>query len=298
MKEKKLKLGMPKGSLEEATVELFRKAGWKVSISSRNYFPSIDDDSISCSLVRAQEMARYVESGALDVGLTGLDWILENEADVEIISDLVYSKVTTGKARWVLAVPEASSIRNLEDCAHKRISTELVGFTERYFAERNIPVAVEFSWGTTEAKVVSGLVDAIVELTETGSTIRAHGLKIIHTLLESNTKLVANSRSLEDKWKKEKIQQIALLLRGALNAESMVGLKMNVSKDKLDDVISILPSLTSPTVAQLYKSEWFAVESVISELTVREIIPRLLGRGAEGIIEYPINKMVGSEDMV
>ena len=298
MMVKKLKLGMPKGSLEEATVELFRKAGWRVSISSRNYFPTIDDDSISCSLVRAQEMARYVASGVLDVGLTGLDWILENEADVEIISDLVYSKVTAGKARWVLAVPESSDIRTLEDCANKRISTELVGFTERYFSERSIPVDVEFSWGTTEAKVVSGLVDAIVELTETGSTIRAHGLKIIHTLLESNTKLIANSRSFQDEWKKGKIQQIALLLRGALNAESMVGLKMNVPQDKLDDVISILPSLTSPTVSQLYKSEWFSVESVISEPTVREIIPKLIGRGAEGIIEYPINKMVGSEDLI
>ena len=293
-----MKLGIPKGSLERATIELFQKAGWRITLSSRNYFPSIDDGEISCALVRAQEMARYVESGVLDVGLTGLDWILENQAQVEIISDLVYSKATTRRACWVLAVPEDSEINSLEDCANKRISTELVNFTKRYFAERGIPVEVEFSWGATEAKVVEGLVDAIVEVTETGSTIRAHGLRIIHTLLKSNTKLIANPTSLKDDWKRAKIQQIALLLRGALNAENLVGLKMNVPERKLDDVMKILPSITAPTIAQLYKTDWFAVESMVEESVVREIIPRLIDIGAEGIIEYSLNKSVGSQDKI
>ncbi len=228
MEKKVLKIGIPKGSLEGATIELFRNAGWKISVSSRNYFPSVDDDELYCTLVRAQEMARYVENGVLDVGLTGLDWVLENNSDVEMVSDLVYSKISTRKARWVLAVPEVSDINTIEDCAGKSISTELVNFTKRYFEERNIPVKVDFSWGATEAKVVEGLVDAIVEVTETGSTIKAHGLKIIHTLLESNTKLIANKGSLKNVWKRNKIHQIALLLRGALNADRMVGLKMNV----------------------------------------------------------------------
>ena len=298
MKKPLLKLGIPKGSLERATIELFEKAGWRITLSSRNYFPSIDDEEISCALVRAQEMARYVESGVLDVGLTGLDWILENQARVEIISDLVYSKATTRKACWVLAVPEDSRINSLEDCANKRISTELVNFTKRYFADRRIPVEVEFSWGATEAKVVEGLVDAIVEVTETGSTIRAHGLRIIHTLLESNTKLIANPSSLKDAWKRTKIRQIALLLRGALNAENLVGLKMNVPERKLDEVMKILPSITAPTIAQLYKTDWFAVESMVEESVVREIIPRLIDIGAEGIIEYSLNKSVGSQDKV
>lgn len=296
MQEKKIKLGIPKGSLERATIELFQKAGWRIGASSRNYFPSIDDSEISCALVRAQEMAQYVESGVLDVGLTGLDWILENESKVEIISDLIYSKATTKRANWVLAVPTNSEISTLADCAGKRISTELVNFTRRYFAERDIPVEVEFSWGATEAKVVEGLVDAIVEVTETGSTIRAHGLKIIHTLLESNTKLIANPESLRQSWKRSKIQQIALLLRGALNAETLVGLKMNVPEEKLEEVVKVLPSITAPTISQLYKINWFAVESMVEEQVVREIIPRLIEIGAEGIIEYPLNKSVSSED--
>ncbi len=296
MSGRTIKLGIPKGSLERATTELFHNAGWRITMSSRNYFPSIDDPEIYCALVRAQEMARYVEAGVLDVGLTGLDWVLENEAQVEIISDLVYSKSTTSKARWVLAVPSDSPIASVEDCAGKRISTELVGFTRRYFAERGIDVEVEFSWGATEAKVVEGLVDAIVEVTETGSTIRAHGLKIVGTLLESNTKLIANPASLQDSWKRRKIQQIALLLQGALNAESMVGLKMNVPQERLDEVVSILPSITSPTIAQLYKSTWFSVESMVNEAVVREIIPRLIDCGADGIIEYSLNKLVGRED--
>ena len=292
-----LKLGIPKGSLEKSTIELFRKAGWDISVSSRNYFPSIDDTEISCSLVRAQEMARYVDSGVLDLGLTGLDWILENNADVEYISDLVYSKVSTRKAKWVLAVPEDSGIETLEDCAGKTISTELVNFTRQYFKERNIDVDVEFSWGATEAKVVEGLVDAIVEVTETGSTIKAHGLKIIHTLLETNTKLIANKASLKDPWKKAKIDQVSLLLKGALNAGSLVGIKMNVPEDKLEDVVKLIPSLTAPTVAKLHNSSWCSVESVVSEAVVREIIPKLISAGSDGIIEYPLNKVVGPHDL-
>lgn len=294
---KQIKLGIPKGSLENATIELFQKAGWKITVSSRNYFPSIDDAEIQCSLVRAQEMARYIESGVLDLGLTGQDWILENEADVKQISDLVYSKVSTRKARWVLAVPEDSPIKTVKDCAGKTISTELVNYTKNYFASRNIPVQVEFSWGATEAKVVEGLVDAIVEVTETGSTIKAHGLKIIETLLETNTKLVANHNSFADDWKRKKILQIALLLRGALNAEKLIGLKMNVPKDKMESVAKIIPSLTSPTVAQLYKSDWLSVETVIEEAVAREVIPSLIEAGADGIIEYPLNKVVNRKDI-
>ncbi len=294
---KKLKIGIPKGSLEKATIDLFQKAGWKISVSSRNYFPAIDDEEIECSLIRAQEMSRYIESGVIDLGLTGIDWILENNSDVEIIADLVYSKVSTRKARWVLAAPEDSSIKSIEDCAGKTISTELVNFTQKYFDERNIPVKVEFSWGATEAKVVEGLVDAIVEVTETGSTIRAHGLKIIHTLMETNTKLAVNRESYRDEWKKRKIEQIELLLRGALHAENMVGLKMNVPKTNLDDIVDLLPSLNAPTVSQLYNTEWFSVESVVHEVVVREIIPKLISAGADGIIEYPLNKMVIKKDL-
>ncbi len=298
MSENAIKLGIPKGSLEKATIELFQRAGWRISVSSRNYFPSIDDADISCALVRAQEMARYVEQGVLDAGLTGLDWVLENDSKVEIVSDLIYSKVSTQKARWVLAVSADSDIEDLEGCRNKRISTELVNFTKKYFEERNIPVEVEFSWGTTESKVVEGLVDAIVELTETGSTIRAHGLKIIHTLLESNTKLIANPESLKNPQKKKKIEQIALLLRGALNAEKMVGLKMNVPEEKLEGVVGVLPSLNSPTISRLFESDWFSVEVILNETVVREIMPRLIDMGADGIIEYPLNKIVGKTDRI
>ena len=294
--EKVLKLGIPKGSLENSTIELFAKAGWRISVSSRSYFPTIDDPELSCSLVRAQEMARYVDMGILDVGLTGLDWVLENQAKVQIISDLVYSKVSTRKVQWVLAVPTDSPIQCFEDCAGKRISTELVRFTEQFFRERDIPVEVEFSWGATEAKAAEGLVDAIVEVTETGSTIRAHGLRIVDSLLESNTKLIANPQSLRDPWKKRKIGQIAMLLQGALKAENMVGIKMNVPKRNLDEVLAILPSHTSPTIAQLSDTEWFSVESVVSEAVVREIVPKLIEKGADGIIEYALNKLVGKGD--
>ncbi len=296
MSERVLKLGIPKGSLEEATLDLFQKAGWRISISSRNYFPVIDDVEIYCALIRAQEMARYIESGVLDVGLTGLDWILESEAEIDIIADLIYSKVSTRKAKWVLAVPDGSGINSIEDCAGKTISTELVNFTRKYFAARNIAVTVEFSWGATEAKVVEGLVDAIVEVTETGRTIREHGLKIIHTLLETNTKLAVNSESMKDPWKRKKIEQIALLLKGALNADSLVGLKMNVPRDRLEKIVALLPSLNAPTVSQLHNTDWFSVESVVNEAVVREIIPQLINSGADGIIEYSLNKVVNVTD--
>jgi ATP phosphoribosyltransferase len=288
----KLKLGIPKGSLEKSSIELFRKSGWNIITSSRSYFPRIDDPDISCSLVRAQEMPRFVENGTLDLGLTGMDWILENESDVEIVDELVYSKATTRPARWVLVVKDDSPVTALGDLRGKKIYTELVNFTRKYFAARDIEVAVEFSWGATEGKVVEGLADAIVEVTETGSTIKAHGLKIIHTLLETSTQLVANKKAWQDPWKQEKISQISLLLKGALSADGMVGLKMNAPKEKLDNIIGILPSLTAPTIAHLYNSDWFSVETVIAESTVRELIPRLQKEGAQGIIEYSLNKII------
>jgi len=288
----KLKLGIPKGSLENATIELFKKSGWKIQVSSRNYFPDIDDNEITCTLVRAQEMSRYVENGTLDLGLTGKDWIMENGSDVVVVSDLVYSKVSTRPARWVLVVKENSPINKLEDLKGKKISTELVSFTKKYFAERNIPVEVEFSWGATEAKVVEELVDAIVEVTETGSTIRANGLRIVCELMQSNTQLIANKNSWKDSWKREKIEQITLLLKGALQADGMVGLKMNVPADKLQSVIALLPSLNAPTVSNLYHKDWFSLEIVISEARVRELIPLLQKSGAEGIIEYSLNKVI------
>lgn len=288
----KLKLGIPKGSLEKATIELFKKSGWNILTSSRSYFPSIDDPDLVCSLVRAQEMPRFVESGILDLGLTGRDWVLENQSDVVVVDDLVYSKATSKPARWVLVVKDDSPVKKLEDLHGKKIYTELLNYTKRYFSERNIDVEVEFSWGATEGKVVEGLCEAIVEVTETGSTIKAHGLKIIHDLLETNTQLIANRQAWSDAGKQEKIQQIALLLKGALRAEGMVGLKMNVPKEKLDSVIGVLPSLTAPTIANLYHKEWFSVETVIAESTVRELIPKLLKEGAEGIIEYALNKIM------
>jgi ATP phosphoribosyltransferase len=288
----KLKLGIPKGSLQDATIALFKRSGWRIDINGRSYFPDINDDTIECAICRAQEMSRYVESGTLDAGLTGEDWISENESDVKIVEDLIYSKVSQRPARWVLAVPYDSDIKKLEDLAGKKIATEMVNFTEKYFAERGIDVKVEFSWGATEAKVVSGLADAIVEVTETGSTIKAHGLKIIHELLETNTKLIANHASWADPQKREKIEQVALLLKGALVAEKMVGLKMNVPEAKLEEVVSLLPSLNAPTVSPLYQSDWFAVETVVAASVMRDLIPELLKHGAEGIIEYPLNKVI------
>ncbi|MGD9075382.1 MAG: ATP phosphoribosyltransferase [Desulfobacteraceae bacterium] len=290
---KKLKFGIPKGSLQQATISLFEKSGWKINVNNgRSYFPDINDDTIECTICRAQEMSRYVESGTIDAGLTGKDWIEENESDVLVVDDLIYSKVSQKPARWVLAVPADSPIKELEDLQGKKISTELTDFTRRYFKEKGIEVQVEFSWGATEAKVVSGLADAIVEVTETGSTLKAHGLRIIHELMTSNTQLIANKEAYKDSWKKEKIDQIILLLKGALRAENMVGLKMNVPQDKLDVVVELLPSLNAPTVANLYNSKWVSVESVVEEKVVRELIPRLIQAGAEGIIEYPLNKVI------
>jgi ATP phosphoribosyltransferase len=287
-----LKLGVPKGSLQNATIALFKRSGWTINVNGRSYFPEIDDDTIECAICRAQEMSRYVETGTLDAGLTGKDWIAENKSDIHVVQDLVYSKVSARPARWVLAVPFDSGVKNLEDLKGKKIATELVEFTRRYFAERNIDVKVEFSWGATEAKVVSGLADAIVEVTETGSTIKAHGLRIIKDLMQTNTQLIANHDAWKDPAKREKIEQIALLLQGALRGEKLVGLKMNVSQHDLGAVVDLLPSLNAPTVSPLYQSEWFAVESVVDTQVVRDLIPKLLKAGAEGIIEYPLNKVV------
>ena len=287
-----LKLGIPKGSLENNTVDLFKKAGWRISYDSRSYFPDIDDPEISCTLVRAQEMSRYIEDGHLDLGLTGIDWILENESDVIAVQDLIYSKVSIRQARWVLVVREDSPYKSIEDMEGKHISTELVNFTKKYFAERKINVHVEFSWGATEAKVVEGLVDAIVEVTETGSTIKANKLRIIHDLMKTNPQLIANRASWNDPWKRKKIEQIRTLLIGSLQAMGKVGIKLNVSKENLEKVMSLLPSLKAPTISSLYSEEWFAIESVIDTGIVRDLIPVLLEAGAQGIIEYPLNKVI------
>ena len=288
----KLKLGIPKGSLEKATMELLKKSGWRINVHHRSYFPDIDDPEISCSICRAQEMSRYVENGTLDVGITGLDWILENESDVITVTDLIYSKVSRKPAKWVLAVPSDSSCRKAEDLEGKKIATELVNFTKRYFSQRGINVQVEFSWGATEAKVVSGLADAIVEVTETGSTIRAHGLVIIEELMQSNPKLIANRNAWEDPWKKKKIEQVSILMQGALRADRLVGLKMNCPKESVKDVVALLPSLNAPTVSPLFDVDWCSVETVINEGHVRELVPRLQEAGAQGIIEYALNKVL------
>jgi ATP phosphoribosyltransferase len=287
-----LKLGIPKGSLQNATFALFKRSGWTINVNDRSYFPEIDDPTIACTICRAQEMSRYVESGTLDAGLTGKDWIAENNSDVHVVEELVYSKVSARPARWVLAVPYDSPIKTLDELNGKKVATEMVAFTKRYFQERGISVAVEFSWGATEAKAVSGLADAVVEVTETGSTIRAHGLRIIHELMQTNTQLIANHRAWEERPKREKIEQIALLLKGALLGDKMVGIKMNVPHDKLERIVKLLPSLNAPTIASLYQSDWFSVETVVGTGVVRELIPELLKQGAEGIIEYPLNKVI------
>jgi ATP phosphoribosyltransferase len=287
-----LKIGIPKGSLENNTVDLFKRAGWRISYDSRSYFPDIDDPEIACTLVRAQEISRYIEDGNLDMGLTGIDWILENSSDVVTVQDLVYSKVSTRQARWVLVVREDSHYKSIEDMEGKRISTELVNFTKKYFADRKINVHIEFSWGATEAKVVEGLVDAIVEVTETGSTIKANKLRIIHELMKTNTQLIANRAAWNDPWKRKKIEQVRILLMGSLLAMGKVGLKMNVSKENLARVMLLLPSLKAPTVSNLYSSEWFAVETIADAGIVRDLIPILLEAGAQGIIEYPLNKVI------
>ncbi|HSM75305.1 MAG TPA: ATP phosphoribosyltransferase [Desulfobacterales bacterium] len=287
-----LKLGIPKGSLQNATIALFKRSGWTINVNGRSYFPEIDDDAIQCGICRAQEMSRYVENGTLDAGLTGKDWIAENASDVRVVTDLVYSKVSSRPARWILAVAYDSPIQKLEDLQGKKVATELVNFTKRYFAERRIDVSVQFSWGATEAKVVSGLADAIVEVTETGSTIKAHGLRILKELMQTNTQLIANHDAWQDPAKREKIEQIALLLKGALLGEKLVGLKMNVPKSRLEEIVGILPSLNAPTVAPLYQSDWFSVETVVNTNVMRDLIPELQKQGAEGIIEYPLNKVV------
>ncbi|MGD9042352.1 MAG: ATP phosphoribosyltransferase [Desulfobacterales bacterium] len=287
-----LKLGIPKGSLQNATIALFKRSGWNINVNGRSYFPEINDDTIECAICRAQEMSNYIESGTLDVGLTGKDWIAENESDIHVVTDLVYSKVSSRPARWVLAVPFDSPIKKIEDCEGKKIATEMTNFTRRYFEERKINVSVEFSWGATEAKVVSGLADAIVEVTETESTIKAHGLRVIHELMQTNTQLIANHNAWKDPEKRSKIEQIALLLKGALQGAKMVGIKMNVPEEKMEDVIGMLPSLNAPTVAPLYNTKWFSVEIVVSSDVVRDLIPDLLNHGAEGIIEYPLNKVI------
>ncbi len=287
-----LKLGLPKGSLENATINLFEKAGWLIKPAARNYFPKIDDPELDCSICRPQEMSRYVESGMLDAGITGKDWTMENQSDIVVVSDLVYSKVSNRPTRWVVAVAGDSEIKTIEDLDGKKVSTELVGVTERFFKERGITVDIEFSWGATEAKVVAGLADAVVEVTETESTIRAHGLRIIYELMESNTQFIANKKSWEDPWKREKIENMCMLLKGALKADRIVGLKMNVPAEKVDDVVALLPSINGPTVAGLYNQDWFSVETVVSQDVVRDLIPKLTKSGAEGIIEYALNKII------
>lgn len=284
-------LGLPKGSLEESTKNLFAKAGWKIATSSRSYKPSIDDPELDGRFVRAQEVSRYVEHGFFDCGLTGLDWVQENQSDVVEVCDLIYSKVSALKSRWVLCVPEASEITRPEQLAGKRVATELVGTVRRYFEQKGIQAEVEFSWGATEVKVPD-LVDAIVDITETGSSLRANKLRIIDTLMETNTKLIANKASWANPAKRKKIETIALLLRGALEAGSKVGLKMNLPKASLESVVQALPALRNPTISQLSNAEWIALETVIDESVVREIIPELKRLGAEGIVEYPLNKVV------
>lgn len=287
-----LKLGIPKGSLEEATIELFAQAGWNITAHARNYYPDIDDPDIRCALIRAQEMAPYVERGALDLGLTGLDWILESQAEVEQICTLTYSKVSNRPSRWVLVVPQDSPIARVEDLAGKKIATELVGFTKRYLAERGIEAAVEFSWGATEAKVVEGLVDAVVEITETGSTIRAHGLRIVEDLLITETRLIANPLAMQDPARRAKIEQIALMLQAALRARHKVALKCNVPAECLDAVVALLPSLHAPTVSHLYDRQWLALETIVDAASVRDLVPKLSAAGAQGILEYRLTKMV------
>ncbi len=287
-----LKVGIPKGSLEKATIALFEKSGWQIKMMSRNYFPAIDDPELSVSICRPQEMSKYIEDGMLDAGITGKDWTLENGSDVEVIEELIYSKVSNKPTRWVIAVPGDSDITRVEQLEGKRIATELVNVTRQFFEKRGINVDISFSWGATEAKAVSGLADAIVEVTETETTIRAHGLRIIHELMQSNTQLVASKEALADPWKKGKIEHIAMLLQGALRADKIVGLKMNVPENRFEEILDILPSVTAPTVAQLYKQPWFSVETVISEHQVRDLVPKLKQIGAEGIIEYSLNKVI------
>src|SRR5258708_7481796 len=287
----KLKLRIPKGSLENATIDLFRRAGFQITTSTRSYFPAIDDPEIECMLIRAQEMARYVEDGVLDAGLTGRDWVAENDSEVEVVADLIYAKQSFGKVRWVLAAPDASPFNTVKDLQGKIIATELVGATKRYLAEHGVTAKVEFSWGATEVKPPE-LADAIVEVTETGSSLRANKLRIIETVMESNTQLIANIEAYKDEWKRRKLADMRMLLEGAINALGKVGLMMNVRKVDLSQVLSVLPALKNPTISHLSDEEWLAVNTILDENTVRNIIPRLKEAGAQGIVEYPLNKIV------
>ncbi len=287
----KLKLGIPKGSLENATIDLFRRAGFNITTSSRSYFPAVDDPEMECMMIRAQEMARYVEDGVLDAGLTGRDWVEENEAEVVTIADLIYAKQSFGKVRWVLAVPDASPFQSVKDLEGKIIATELVGATKRYLARHGVKAKVEFSWGATEVKPPV-LADAIVEVTETGSSLRANKLRIVDVVMESNTQLIANKDSMCDEWKRKKLGDIRMLLEGAISALGKVGLMLNVHRECLDRVLGVLPALKKPTVSHLSDDDWLAVNTILDESTVRTIIPRLKEAGAQGIVEYPLNKIV------
>ncbi|MBI2816536.1 MAG: ATP phosphoribosyltransferase [Acidobacteria bacterium] len=287
----KLKLGLPKGSLQDATIELFKRAGYVIQATSRSYFPSVDDEEMECVLIRAQEMSRYVEDGVLDAGLTGRDWVVENNSDVVEVADLVYAKQSFGKVRWVLAVPQDSDIQGPKDLQGKIVATELVKATERYLARHGVTAKVEFSWGATEVKPPT-LADAIVEVTETGSSLRANKLKIIDTVMESNTVLIANCAAWEDTWKKEKLANIKMLLEGAMLAYGKVGLMLNVQKDQLDEVLNILPALKRPTISDLSEKGWVAINTILDERLVRVIIPKLKQAGAQGLVEYPLNKIV------
>jgi len=286
-----LKLGIPAGSLQEATAELFRRAGYKITFGSRSYYPTIDDDEIECLLIRAQEMARYVQNGVLDAGLTGYDWIMENGADIHEVAELVFSKISRRPVRWVLCVPEDSPIKSVEDLQGKRIATEAVGMTQRYLAEHGVTAEVEFSWGATEVKPPK-LADAIVEVTETGSSLKANNLRILDEVLKSTTRFIANHKAYADPWKRQKIDDIALMLQGAMAAEGKVGLMMNVPKDRLKNVLSLLPALQKPTISSLADEQWVDVNTILDESIVRQIIPRLKAAGARGIVEYPLNKVI------
>jgi len=286
-----LKLGIPAGSLQEATAELFRRAGYKITFSSRSYFPAIDDEQIECMLIRAQEMARYVEDGALDAGLTGYDWIMENNSDVHEVAELVFSKVSRRPVRWVLCVPEDSPVKTVKDLQGKRIATEAVGLTTRYLAQHGVQAKVEFSWGATEVKPPR-LADAIVEVTETGSSLRANQLRIVAEVLTSTPRFIANHKAYADPWKRQKIDDIVLMLRGAMGAEGKVGLMMNVPREQLKQVLSLLPALQQPTVSSLSDDQWVDVSTILDESTVRVIIPRLKAAGARGIVEFALTKVI------
>lgn len=291
MNDRKLKLGIPAGSLQEATAELFKKAGYDIRFSSRSYYPTIDDDEIDCLLIRAQEMARYVELGVIDAGLTGYDWILENRADVHEVAELVFSKTSRRPVRWVVAVPNDSPVQSVRDLQGKRIATEVVNLTTDYLARHGVTAHVEFSWGATEVKPPR-LADAIVEVTETGSSLRANNLRIVETLLESTTRFIANHGAWKDPWKREKMEHLVLMLEGVLKADGRVGLMMNVRRKDLPVILLLLPALQKPTISALADEDWVAVNTVLEEKVVRDLLPRLKANGAQGIVEYPLNKIV------